>query len=760
MKHSLYRAFTLVELIVVVTILSILATLAYIGVDNYFASTRDSKRIYDMQQMTNVMQLYFNGSSEYPEPSNYVELTYSGSLAWKQGTFWESVTRTLRSFWNDIPLDPLYNNEYTYSLTNGWLEYQIGMIRETFRQEEDLGELISFQNKAHAWSIPWALVAGNYNGFVVRVIDGPQNYFLATPSIIAANLDSTDVLDVITWQNLVYDNFFNLPASYSEYIDTRGGFDFNVSDPLVFSWSLNDLRNEQNLLDFDARLKYVYTTTPTESFARYISLLQQDTLTNIKRFLTQRFKILFRSYFNCLDILSDGASRGDGDYEIDPEWNGDVYTVYCDMTTDGGWWTRVWDNHLLNADFSWGTHIYWAEQETSLQHSIVPLSAEVDENTYALRQTGNYSSHYRLWFPDTSILRQWYEIRMSAWRSDSSEEGATEVTLMGWKNSPWTLGTCTSWTACFFQNFNSKLLHAPNFWPWGLLSDIQVQVKNPVANVTTNYLDGGVLFDGFIPKSTTPRNISSWWNTYTIAPYTQAEKQAIDAWVQAGGFLISTNNESTWDPLWDYFGMPTIQYPGNSVIWDIENIDHPLVNGNIGLWVDIRGQSLVWAYARAALWGAILPGDIILARDRYAPHLPTVLLRRHGQGYILFVSDDGMFMQMGWGNTFDASNNQTVFASNIMTFAIETAAWINPRDGYIFHNRLYYNDGTFSLNGKDVVLDTITVDDNGTPRTWVKEQVRHRISKTPENFVWYLGLDANNNKEIYYTWLSLELYYR
>jgi len=44
-----------------------------------------------------------------------------------------------------------------------------------------------------------------------------------------------------------------------------------------------------------------------------------------------------------------------------------------------------------------------------------------------------------------------------------------------------------------------------------------------------------------------------------------------------------------------------------------------------------------------------------------------------------------------------------------MTYAIETAAGINPREGYVFHNRIYYNDGTFSTNGEDTVLETLEV---------------------------------------------------
>lgn len=66
-----------------------------------------------------------------------------------------------------------------------------------------------------------------------------------------------------------------------------------------------------------------------------------------------------------------------------------------------------------------------------------------------------------------------------------------------------------------------------------------------------------------------------------------------------------------------------------------------------------------------------------------------------------------MFMQMTAGNTFNSGDYETVFASNIMTYAIETAAGINPREGYVFHNRIYYNDGTFSTNGEDTILETL-----------------------------------------------------
>ena len=43
---------------------------------------------------------------------------------------------------------------------------------------------------------------------------------------------------------------------------------------------------------------------------------------------------------SCKTILDDGYSTGDGYYWINPDGNGS-FEVYCDMSTDGGGWTRV-----------------------------------------------------------------------------------------------------------------------------------------------------------------------------------------------------------------------------------------------------------------------------------------------------------------------------------------------------------------------------------------------------------------------------------
>ena len=125
------QGFTLVELIVVITILAILWTIAFIALQWYSKTARDSARISDMSRIKTSLELFMVEWGKYPEPTWIVPVTYSGTLtAWHQGTFWEQTFRNVMRL-DKVPVDPVTEVEYTYSVTNNRKEYQLAWILET-----------------------------------------------------------------------------------------------------------------------------------------------------------------------------------------------------------------------------------------------------------------------------------------------------------------------------------------------------------------------------------------------------------------------------------------------------------------------------------------------------------------------------------------------------------------------------------------------------------------------------------------------------
>ncbi len=85
------QAFTLVELIVVITRLAILSTVACVSFQWSAQWSRDSVRLSDMKSMEKVLKLYHLTQWKYPDRVSPVSVTYSGSLAWQQWEFWQTA---------------------------------------------------------------------------------------------------------------------------------------------------------------------------------------------------------------------------------------------------------------------------------------------------------------------------------------------------------------------------------------------------------------------------------------------------------------------------------------------------------------------------------------------------------------------------------------------------------------------------------------------------------------------------------------------
>ena len=137
-------AFTLVELIVVITILAILWTIAFISLQWYSAQSRDAVRISDIWNLARVLELSRIKWETVPKPENSIQLTASGTLIGYQWEAWKDTLSILWMFngWKD----PLEETFYTYSTNDKLTKYQVLWFLET-------GEQISM-NSPHPNPLP------------------------------------------------------------------------------------------------------------------------------------------------------------------------------------------------------------------------------------------------------------------------------------------------------------------------------------------------------------------------------------------------------------------------------------------------------------------------------------------------------------------------------------------------------------------------------------------------------------------------------
>ena len=109
---------------------------------------------------------------------------------------------------------------------------------------------------------------------------------------------------------------------------------------------------------------------------------------------------------DCADILAHGWGNTDATYTIDPDGAGPLtpYNVYCDMTTDGGGWTRI-------------THLHSNRDIGSIKRNAPFFSAAWQQNSSTFTNTSNAqlvldNTTYGM-LDATSMLQSATDVRLS-----------------------------------------------------------------------------------------------------------------------------------------------------------------------------------------------------------------------------------------------------------------------------------------------------------------------------------------------------------
>ncbi|MDD3302127.1 MAG: prepilin-type N-terminal cleavage/methylation domain-containing protein [Candidatus Gracilibacteria bacterium] len=185
LSNSKTKAFTLVELIVTITILAILGTIAFISFQGYSKNSRDSVRISDTKNAEKGLEIFSLKSGRYPEPDTSIILV-GGTEEIKQGIIGENVVRSIDL--NTIPLDPKTGTNYIYSVFGDGQYYQIAYERENLttgvikKANAEETEVIVLGNYSFDPSLPSLITVkdsvgsgGIYDPSVCFIVNGGEN---------------------------------------------------------------------------------------------------------------------------------------------------------------------------------------------------------------------------------------------------------------------------------------------------------------------------------------------------------------------------------------------------------------------------------------------------------------------------------------------------------------------------------------------------------------------------------------------------------
>jgi prepilin-type N-terminal cleavage/methylation domain-containing protein len=152
-KHLNKRAFTLIELLIVVSVFMILLTTFFVFVNpvQRKAETRDTKRLSDIATLDRVVNEYYLDNGVYPDQASVYRTSTvlpDGSIALENSTSgW--IKQNLSSYTAKLPTDPVndlyyyytyYHDDFSYEL-NAVLEYQTEKMQNDGGNDSDVYEL-------------------------------------------------------------------------------------------------------------------------------------------------------------------------------------------------------------------------------------------------------------------------------------------------------------------------------------------------------------------------------------------------------------------------------------------------------------------------------------------------------------------------------------------------------------------------------------------------------------------------------------------
>ncbi len=578
-NHKLW--FTLIELIVVITILAILGTIAFIAMQGYSKTARDSKRISDVSRIKTSLELFKIEAATYPEVTDGYEVTYSWATARTQGTFWEQTFRNVEKL-DKVPLDPTTDAPYAYSVTSSKKEYQVASIIETDLaltppipqgtlswikdsihldlplsgegQYSGLQNIISQAEAARTKAR--ARITWTYNGKTLKVSKGIFTMILAAPSIVSS--EYTPLETQLNNNTLAYDGFSNLPASYEgTNFETKGeGSTLNLvnkDNVELFSWKLTDLTDVENWANARKALvnniQTAYSNTRIATSDSIARLLSVDTTNNEDTENTANYLINNDSSSSLLSSTKSTSSITSSDCSWTPhgdtkdfwsvstvsfaEWQSACDTAKKTFTCDN--WSFIdWINFADTTTYKYSSCVVW-DASNCIAWSVIWTDAtySYSEISHWLTGNGDWSINVTNWTQNYSSV-----ISCNNWEVTIDSETAWSLVCDStYHEESWTCVSdsktvsCTAtWTNPTNSTENTSEQVTINYvnWAWETAADCTWTCNE-------NYTENAWACEA---------NSNSWTCSWTVP--TNATKTTPDTFAQTWDWSAWAPGSMTW----------------------------------------------------------------------------------------------------------------------------------------------------------------------------------------------------------------------
>lgn len=259
------QAFTLVELVITITILVILSTIAFVSFQSYTKDSRDANRLSSGNEIIKALHLYYSKNGTYPMPDTPVALQAGSTTNGYQWTVGSNVW-TLVWLQQDAK-DPLDQKYYSYVVDSTQNNAKIGMLLEN--EENALAyqtpAFAGYEKRSMKWlwnklplftdtnntpiqelsltGINFISTTTSYKAFLDTtssgIISGTGNTLSKTLSYLKPALSCKDFLTTSWWSGSVEKNGYYMinptggakPSEvYCDMVSDGGGWTLIVSD--------------------------------------------------------------------------------------------------------------------------------------------------------------------------------------------------------------------------------------------------------------------------------------------------------------------------------------------------------------------------------------------------------------------------------------------------------------------------------------------------------------------------------------------------